>query len=152
MRSATNPSLPGTGSPNRVRGPAASTRAHASEGSGRWQDAARGLQCQLGRIKAPMAADPPGPGNSASGGGPRECLRVYAQMLGSFVGGEETVVGLALVQQRAQLLTRAWVRAQLVENRQDQCLRYSRLSAARAHRCSKRLPVGATGREAVLRC
>jgi hypothetical protein len=44
---------------------------------------------------------------------------MYAQMLGSLVRGEEPVVGLALVQQPAQLLTRAWVRAQLVENRQD---------------------------------
>ena len=58
---------------------------------------------------------------------------MYPQMLGSLVRGEETFIGLALVQQRAQLLTRAWVGTQLVENRQDQCLRYSRLSAGYAH-------------------
>ena len=88
-------------------------------GSGRCRSTAWGLQRQLGRIKAPMAADAPGPRDSAGGSRARECLRVDAQMLGGLMRGEETVARLALVQQRAQLVTRAGVRTQLVENRQN---------------------------------
>ncbi len=85
-----------------------------------------------------MAADAPGPRDSAGRSRARECLRVDAQMLGGLMRGEETVARLALVQQRAQLVTRAGVRTQLVENRQDQCVRDSRLKAARVHRSSSK--------------
>jgi hypothetical protein len=44
--------------------------------------------------------------------------------------GEETVLRRAPAKQRPKLLTCAWVRAQLVENRQDQCLCHSRLSGS----------------------
>jgi hypothetical protein len=43
--------------------------------------------------------------------------------------GEETVLRRAPAKQRTKLLTCAWVRAQLIENRHDQCVCHSRLSA-----------------------
>jgi hypothetical protein len=46
------------------------------------------------------------------------------------------MIGLALVEQRTQLLTRAWVRAELAEKRQDERVSYSPISAGRFHQDS----------------
>ena len=47
----------------------------------------------------------------------------------------------ALVQQRTQFLTRAWVRAQLAEKRQDERVSYSPISAGRFHQDSNEVDV-----------
>jgi hypothetical protein len=59
-----------------------------------------------------------------------------AQARRGLCGGEETMIGVALVQQRTQLLTSAWVRTQLAEKRQDERVSYSPISAGRFHQDS----------------
>ena len=87
----------------------------------------RRREYQLGGIKPPMAADPPCPRNSAGSSRPGECLRMDAEALCRLARGEETVLRGALAEQYPKLLTCAWVRAQLVKNRQDECVRHSRI-------------------------
>jgi hypothetical protein len=62
-----------------------------------------------------------------------------AQARRSLGGGEQTMIGLALVEQRTQLLTRAWVRTQLAEKRQDERVSYSPISAGRFHQDSNQV-------------
>ena len=83
-----------------------------------------------------MAADPPCPRNSAGSSRPRECLRMDAEALCRLARGEETVLRGALAEQHPKLLTCAWVRAQLVKNRQDECVRHSRIRAGSLGRSS----------------
>ncbi len=98
--------------------------------------AVRGRKYQLGGIKPPMAADPPCPRNSAGSSRPRECLRMDAEALCRLARGEETVLRGALTEQHPKLLTCPWVRAQLVKNRQHECVRHSRIRAGPLGRSS----------------
>ena len=59
-----------------------------------------------------------------------------AEALCRLAGGEETVLRGALAEQHPKLLTCAWVRAQLVKNRQDECVRHSRIRAGSLGRSS----------------
>jgi hypothetical protein len=64
-----------------------------------------------------------------------------AESHGGLGGGEETSARVPLVQQRAQLLTRVWVRTQLAEKRQDEGVRDPALSGGRLRRSSNALGV-----------
>ncbi len=123
-------SLPGAGGTNRVRGRTASTRAQRGEQCGSLRRrAARRLDYQLAGIEAPVAADSPCARNPAGGSRPGECLRMDAEAPCRLARGEQMVLRRALANKRTKFLTCAPVRAQLIENRQDQCVRHARLSA-----------------------
>jgi hypothetical protein len=119
----------GASGPNRVRGRTASTRAQWGEHCGRLRRrTARRPEDQLAGIEAPVAADSPCARNPAGGSRPSECLWMDAEAPCRLARGKEMVLRRALAKQRTKFLTCAWIRAQLIENRQDQCVRHARLS------------------------